>query len=212
MGKRLMEGYVGIKFTAECASTELPDSCDGLYEVFERSCHLLRSHDMTPANGGNVSIRMPGGFAVTTAGCNLGLIEEQEIALVTSCSLEQERVVYAGAHEPSSEAMLHWLILQGHPDAGAVVHAHDEVATAVDLSGILPESDREEPYGTVALARRALETFEKGGEIIVLKNHGYVAIGRDLDRATATVVEMHRRLMEAAGLPCGPGGCAGRSG
>ena len=65
----------------------------------------------------------------------------------------------------------------------------------------LPQTPREEPYGTVALARLAVSTFQGGGQIIVLCNHGYVARGEDLSHATDAVVQMHLRLLEPAGRP-----------
>jgi len=150
---------------------------------------------MTPANGGNLSQRQDAAMIITTSGCNLGSIEEDELALVSACSLEDQAVTFAGPNKPSSEAMLHWLIYQDFLGAGAVVHAHDELATAPDLSRGLPETPREEPYGTVALARLAAEAFHRGSDIIVLRNHGYVASGPDLSQTVETVVRMHLKLM-----------------
>jgi len=64
------------------------------------------------------------------------------------------------------------------------------------LAGQVEESKREEPYGTIELARMAIETFQRAERIIVLKNHGYIAIGPDLDRTCGLVVETHLMLLE----------------
>ena len=41
-------------------------------------------------------------------------------------------------------------------------------------------------------------TFSQGGEIIVLRNHGCVARGRNLDEAIETVVAIHLKLIKTA--------------
>ncbi len=197
MGKEILDGYVGVKYRGVCTSHEMPAKCSELYELFRRCGDRLGEHNMTPANGGNLSTRCDeNDMVITASGCNLGFIEPEEMALVTMCSLETESVTYEGPIAPSSEAMLHWLIYRDFPAAGAVVHAHDELATSSAVAEHLAETPQEEPYGTVALASLAATTFDRGGDIIVLKNHGYVARGRDLEDATERVVRMHLKLIE----------------
>ena len=81
--------------------------------------------------------------------------------------------------------------------ARAIIHAHDEFATRPELlAGEVEESKREEPYGTIELAHMAIETFQRAERIIVLKNHGYIAIGPDLDRTCDLVVHTHLKLLD----------------
>lgn len=193
--KELLEGYVGVKYTPVCLDKEFPASCGCMYAMFRACGDRLLAHDMAPANGGNLSQRVDQGLVITSAGSNLGFIEPWELSWVESCSVEQEEVSYSGPREPSSEAMMHWLIYRDFPEAGAVVHAHDPEATREDLLASLPNTPREEPYGTAALARLAVQTFRGGDDIIVLKNHGYVTYAKDLRTATERVVEMHNQLL-----------------
>jgi ribulose-5-phosphate 4-epimerase/fuculose-1-phosphate aldolase len=196
MKRQILDGYVGIKFEATCERCETPAECARLHEAFRVCGERLASHGMAPANGGNLSQAVTGGIVITTAGCNLGIIEPDELALVRGCSLDEARVRYAGVAQPSSETMMHWLIYRDFPAAGAVVHAHDDATSSLAaLRSDTPETPREEPYGTVALARLAAQTFAAGGEIIVLKNHGYLATGPDLERAVETVVRKHLELV-----------------
>lgn len=195
MEKRLLDGYVGIKFTAICETCATPAECARLQDTFRACGERLARFGMTPANGGNLSQAVAGGFVVTTSGSNLGCLEPGELAMVSRCSLEEEWVRYAGVAQPSSETLMHWLIYRDVPAAGAVVHAHDDATASLAASRAnTPETPREEPYGTVALARLAAQTFAAGGEIIVLKNHGYVATGPDLEHAVETVVRTHLAL------------------
>lgn len=160
MTKSLLVGYVGVKYTPDQAGDALPAEYAPLHAVFRRCGERLREHDMTPANGGNMSQRVADGLVMTTSGCNLGHIDADELALVQACSLEAQQVTYVGAAPPTSEAMLHWIIAARFTEASAILHAHDPVGTSSGAATGLPETAREEPYGTVALARLAAETFE----------------------------------------------------
>lgn len=194
--KHLLDGYMGVKFQAIQCSDELPPEAADLYVLFKRTCDRLKTHHMTPANAGNSSIRHGDGLLISASGSNLGCLEKNELPFVEHCDLEAERVYYQGPIEPSSESIMHWLIYQNRPEARAIIHAHDEFATRPELlSGEVEESEREEPYGTIELARMAIATFQRAERIIVLKNHGYVAIGSDLDRTCDLVVDTHLKLL-----------------
>lgn len=194
--KSLMEGYVGVKFRTVQISDTLPPEISDLFESFKRSCDRLREHDMTPANGGNLSVRFRDGFVISSSGCNLGCIENNELIFVDYCDPETEFVSYKGPVKPSSESIMHGLIYQHRPEAQAIIHAHDEFATRPELlEGEIEESEREEPYGTVELAQMAISTFQRAESIIVLKNHGYVAVGDDLDSACDLIIDTHLKLI-----------------
>ncbi len=194
--KRLLNGYVGVKFEALQRSAELPREIAGLYQVFRRIGERLKLHDMAPANAGNISVRYGDGLVITTSGCNLGSIEKDEIVFVIRCEVETGQVFYRGPIKPSSESIMHWLIYGDRIEAKAIIHAHDQFATRPEvLAGEIAQTEREEPYGTMELARMAIETFQRGESIIVLKNHGYVTFGSDLDQACDLVVDTHLSLL-----------------
>ncbi|MCP4218993.1 MAG: class II aldolase/adducin family protein [bacterium] len=195
MKKTIMDGYIGIKFDAQCRDKQLPPNCEKEISAFRENGKLLLQHQMAPANGGNMSTRLEDGFLITASGSNLGCLEDNEIVYVESFSIEEKTVSYRGALPPSSEAFLHGLLLKEKPHISSVIHAHDEAATSMELSGIIRESEKEEAYGTVALANACLDTFTGGCDIVVLKNHGYVAVGDSLSQATGTVIDMHKRLI-----------------
>lgn len=198
--KKLMDGYVGVKFRAIQCSEEVPPETSGFYTLFKRICDRLKVHDMTPANAGNLSIRYRDGLIITASGSNLGNFEENELIFVKKCRMEDELVLYHGPIKPSSESIMHWLIYKKRPEAAAVIHAHDEFATCSELLvGEIEESNREEPYGSVELANMAIEMFSRAEKIFVLKNHGYIAVGPDLDSTSDLVVDTHLRLLKKRG-------------
>ena len=198
--KKLMDGYVGVKFRAIQCSEEAPPETSGFYTLFKRICDRLKVHDMTPANAGNLSIRYRDGLIITASGSNLGNFEENELIFVKKCRVEDELVLYHGPIKPSSESIMHWLIYKKRPEAAAVIHAHDEFATCSELLvGEIEESNREESYGSVELANMAIEMFSRTEKIFVLKNHGYIAVGPDLDSTSDLVVDTHLRLLKKRG-------------
>lgn len=198
-GKRsTLPGYVGIKFEARCRDAAQPRECAELHPLFREQGRRLGRYGMAPANGGNMSVRLPRGFAITSSGCPLDDIEADDIVWVEACDPDHEKVHYAGPRLPSSESILHHMIYEARADARCVIHAHDPVATATPSARFVPESAREEPYGTVALARIAIETFRRDRRVILLRNHGYVATGGSLEAVADTIVELHLRLLEGS--------------
>lgn len=196
MEKEVLDGYIGIKFKAICMDKKLPSPCEKYKTSFKENGLRLLQYNMAPANGGNMSTRFEKGFLITASGCNLGRVEDDEITYVEDFSLENKWVKYRGCCPPSSETFLHGLLYNERADIQSVIHAHDEIATSMKLPGVLDETEREEPYGTVELAQICLETFKKGKDIIVLKNHGYVAIGPSLTQTTDTIINIHHHLIQ----------------
>jgi ribulose-5-phosphate 4-epimerase/fuculose-1-phosphate aldolase len=87
------------------------------------------------------------------------------------------------------------MIYQCSPDMNAIVHAHDPQTLTRAAAG-LDTTEEEVPYGTIELARMACDTFLKADNIIVLKNHGYVAVGLDLNEAVDLVISTHLKIKE----------------
>lgn len=191
--KSVLPGYIGIKFKAVCVEKKLPDKCEGGVSTFQKNGRRLLHYDLTPANGGNMSERCENGFLITASGCNLGCIEDDEIVYVEDYSIEKKIVKYRGTRLPSSETFLHGLLYEKREDIFSVIHAHETIKISVNLKGKINETEREEPYGTVELARLCLKTFGEGNDIILLKNHGYVAVGSSIGKATETIINMHRQ-------------------
>ncbi len=163
MEKQILDGYTGVKFTSRCLDTRLPPGGAAYRPFFKQNGKLLLEQGMAPANGGNMSAAWGKGFFITASESNLGCIEDDEIVFVENFSIEERFVEYRGSRLPSSETFLHGLLYREKSNIFSVVHAHDQIATAMDISrfSFLDETDREEPYGTVELAECCLQTFEK---------------------------------------------------
>jgi len=196
--KELMAGYTGVKFQTIQLNESLPSGFDKLFPLFKECADLAKEHGMVPQNAGNFSMRFAGGMAITTSGANLEMLEEDEVVFLKSCSMEDMKVEYIGANKPSSESLLHYSILQCRPDADAVVHVHNIPPSEV-LAGVVKETPREEAYGSAELAAATCETLGKDEKLIVMKNHGYVAVGPTLMDAAKIILDAHLKLKAKQG-------------
>jgi len=191
----LMDGYVGVKFKTLLLNSEIGFNIEDTFACFQKNCRLLKRHGMTPQNAGNISVRHNKGFIITTSGSNLGSLQRDEIVYVRKCVIEDGIVEYMGPNLPSSETFMHSMIFQCKPAVQAIVHVHDpETMNRATMQ--LEATEKEVPYGTLELARMACDTFWKTDNIIVLKNHGYVAVGEDLNVAVDLVISAHFKIKE----------------
>ena len=153
------------------------------------ACRRLAADGLVIGSSGNVSVREGDRVVVTPTG---GVFEDLGPADMAVIGID-------GAHvdgpEPTSESALH-LALYERLGAGAVVHTHAPVATA--LSCVVDEvpavhygmlmfggSLRVAPYatfGTPELAESVVAALE-GRTAALMQNHGAVALGHDLDFA-----------------------------
>lgn len=105
-------------------------------------------------------------------------------------------LVYSCNQKPTSELLMHLNIYKEREDAGSVVHTHSPVATGFAFAGekieriegfgpiedyFVPSIDYYPP-GSVELAE-AVSVGLKNQDIIILKGHGVVALGENLDEA-----------------------------
>jgi len=139
---------------------------------------------------GNVSARRGDRIAITPTGAELGSLESEQVTVV-----DLDGRIVAGELEPTSELDLHLGVYHRY-EAGAVVHTHAPMATA--LSCVLDElpcihyqmllfggSLRVAPYatfGTPELAESVLDALE-GRNAALMSNHGAIAYGAGLDSA-----------------------------
>jgi L-fuculose-phosphate aldolase len=150
----------------------------------------LAGHGLVLGTAGNVSERAGELIAITPTG---GVLERLQAGEITVVDLAGRRV--DGPSAPTSELALHLGVYRRY-DAGAVVHTHAPVSTA--LGCVLDEvpavhyqmvalggSVRVAPYatfGTAELAELTLDALEDRFAAL-MANHGTLAYGDELDAA-----------------------------
>jgi ribulose-5-phosphate 4-epimerase/fuculose-1-phosphate aldolase len=151
------------------------------------------------ATGGNLSVRIPGraAFAVTPSNLDYQRMTPDDV-----CVLDLELRALEGARKPSVESSLHAAIYQARPDVNAVVHTHQASASALSLidapipalfdeqARFLGRSVEIVPYGpsgTGMLRRRVARALKSHANAYILRNHGAICLGPDLERAENNV-------------------------
>ena len=164
-----------------------------LFEERERvaaACRRLAEAGLVRGTAGNVSVRARDAIAITPTGAPLETVGAAEVTVI-----DLEGRVLTGDLAPTSELALH-LGVYARYGAGAVVHTHAPVSTAIscvldELPCVHYEMVRlggpvrvapYETFGTPELAVAAVEALE-GRTAALLANHGTIAFGADLDAA-----------------------------
>jgi L-fuculose-phosphate aldolase len=175
---------------------------DPLREQVAAASRELAAAGLVRATSGNVSAREGGRIAITPTGAVLAELSAADVVVVDPGGA----VLEGGA--PTSELALHLGVLE-RTGAGAVVHTHPPVGTALSL--VLDElpcvhyemralggAVRVAPYrtfGTEELAEAVLDALD-GRSAALMANHGAITVGDDL----ATAVERAHLLEWACTL------------
>lgn len=139
---------------------------------------------------GNVSCRISDShFVITPSGRDYLSLTSDDIVEVAIFDLS-----YNGNIKPSSEKGVHALVYKLHPEAGFVIHTHQDYASAISslmLDSITVSEDFSYLKGEVVCAdyglpgtkklRRGVEKAlsRSKGKAVIMKNHGALCFGSD---------------------------------
>jgi L-fuculose-phosphate aldolase len=161
-------------------------------EAVAAACRRLAAEGLVIQTAGNVSVRAEGDLVVVTP--TGGVFEELEAEQMTV--LDRGGQVVDGPFAPTSELALHLGVYDRFDHAGAVVHTHSPMATALScvvdevpavhysmlsIGGTVPVADYA-TFGTEELARNVVAALE-GGPATLMRSHGATTYGLDLDGA-----------------------------
>jgi ribulose-5-phosphate 4-epimerase/fuculose-1-phosphate aldolase len=169
----------------------------------------LYARGFSVGSAGNISVRLTDGYLITPTNSSLGRLD-------AACLSRLDRdFQHVGGDKPSKEVFMHRAFYRARDDAGAVVHLHSTMATAV---GCLPDVDAANPippltpYFVMRVGRRmpivtyyrpgdpamepAIHDAARDARAVLLANHGPVVSGKTLIDAVYAAEE----LEEAAKL------------
>ncbi|MEJ1090844.1 aldolase [Microbacterium istanbulense] len=167
-----------------------------------RVAHSIHDRGLTHGRTGNLAVRDGDRILVTPTGVSLGDVAADELSL-----LEADGTHVSGPR-PTKEAFLHVAMLRERPSAHAVVHTHSVHSAALS---VLEEIDPDDPlppltayYGMRVgrlqllpyaapgdpVATAAVERAARAGHALLLRNHGPVVAGPDLDTALDALEEL----------------------
>ncbi|WP_253884577.1 class II aldolase/adducin family protein [Actinokineospora diospyrosa] len=161
-----------------------------LREQVASHARLLAEAGLVLGTAGNLSARQGDLVAVTPTGARLADLRAEHVTVV-----DQHGDVVEGSLAPTSELDLHLGVYRRYR-AGAVVHTHAPMATALslvldelpcvhyqlmELGGTVPVAPYR-TFGTTELADAVLDVLE-GHTAALMANHGAITFGADLATA-----------------------------
>ncbi len=169
----------------------------------------LFARGFSVGSAGNISVRLTDGYLITPTNSCLGRLDATRLARLDT------NFRHLSGDQPSKEVFMHRAFYAARADAGAVVHLHSTMATAV---ACLPDGDADNPippltpYFVMRVGRRMpIVTYYRPGDpamepaihaaaldarAVLLANHGPVVSGKTLTDAVYAAEE----LEEAAKL------------
>lgn len=155
-------------------------------------CHKMWQLGWVAANDGNVSVRLDDGtFLATPTGMSKSFITPEKLIRINA---KGEILEAATGLRPSSEIKMHLRCYEKREDVWSVIHAHPPGATGfavahrpmdmynmiedVAVIGAVPLT----PYGTPSTAEvpDAVEPYLEDHDVMLLENHGALAVGSDV--------------------------------
>ncbi len=154
-------------------------------------CRLMWQKGWVAANDGNISVKLEDGtFLTTPTGMSKYFIKPEML-----CHVDKDgNLLEDNGKKPSSELKMHLRCYQERDDVGAVVHAHPPCATgyavankALDCYSMIETivslgSVPVTPFGTPSTYEvpDAIAPYLAQHDVVLLKNHGALAVGVDL--------------------------------
>lgn len=195
-----MERYQGVKINCRCQGSRLLGG-DASLPLLNRWTFLLSQLGLTPIHAegayGNQSCRTGAdSFLITRSGMIPGAaVRCEDYCHVVACDAQGNNCDYFGDSLPSSETLLHHLLYHNHPWIGAILHGHSPLLLQHADHLDIPTTTTCHPYGTRELAISAAEMVTPQTRFFILKDHGFVAMGSDLNDAGRTVLTVYSRLI-----------------
>ncbi len=159
---------------------------DQIAEIMDR----IYRYGMTTTSGGNLSIRdEQGDIWITPGGTDKGVLKPSDVVRI------HDGFPVETALRPSSEYPFHLAVYEARPDVRAVLHAHPPALVAFSVAGTAPDTRVLPqaldacgkvdfvPYalpGSARLGALIAEKLAANCDIVILENHGAVAVGSTL--------------------------------
>ncbi len=113
---------------------------------------------------------------------------------VVDCDARNNKVSVHGLETPSSETFVHHTIYKNRPDIHAIFHGHcEKLGCEPDLNFVTTE--KEHPWGSLELAREVEKVLGKEN-FIIMRNHGFLALGKDIDDAGKITLRAYQKCFQ----------------
>ncbi len=194
-----MEKYQGVKFQHHQTKTVF--SYDHRLALLNHWAYLFSQLGLAPVHSdgayGNHSYRTgETSFIITkSAMIPAEILRPQDFCHVIGFEEISTTFVTEGTAPPSSESFLHNALYTSLPHINSILHGHCALlnlhAEALDI----PVTKKFQDYGTRELAESALDLVTPTTLFFILKNHGFVCLGEDIDSAGKLTLNYFSKLI-----------------
>ena len=200
-----MENYQGPKFKTILEKKEIKYS-----EKIKKMMmwgKILSKHNFIPhyenknepeikSSGGNLSFRYKSGFIITASYSDIENLRMVDFVFVKNTDLQKKIIHATGLRNPSSETMIHHVIYKTRNDVNVIFHGHfNELLQNYSRIGLV-STKKFAHYGTIELVESLLEVLEQNN-FIILKEHGFISLGKNIDKSGELILEINRKLQNA---------------
>ncbi|MCH7613790.1 MAG: class II aldolase/adducin family protein [Candidatus Marinimicrobia bacterium] len=183
------EVYIGTKFETVFSNSDIPKYGEcGRIRFWGKKFAEMGMSPLGPE--GNLSFRTDDGFIVTATASHISNLQENDFIEVIQVNIKENTIHVKGCKEPSSESFMHYAIYQQRPDINVIFHTHDYVVMDNQFELKIPETAKEQKYGTMDLVNEVLKV-SKEHEYFIIKNHGIIALGRSINEAGEKIASAH---------------------
>jgi L-fuculose-phosphate aldolase len=174
-----------IRFNIILISDEIPS--DIRIEELKEWSEIFQKNGLTPElegyYTGNLSFRSKKGFIITSSGLKSKENLSNDCFVYVKSYDKQSNTVYVeGKRQPSSEAVMHFLIYKTREEVNAMFHGHNDAIIANAKKLKLPITEKEHQPGSIELANEVLRALGDKN-LIVIKNHGFLSLGKTMKEA-----------------------------
>ena len=141
-----------------------------------------------PGDHGNLSCRTPQGLLITaraTTKANLSVEHFVEVLTVDE-QASPPQADCRGLRLPSTDTLLHWRVYRVRTDVQAILHGHDPMTLKQAEALRLPVTTHSAATPSRALIDEACH-LAQNHDYIILRDHGFLALGRSIREAGALV-------------------------
>jgi len=186
----MSEIYLGTKFQSVQISNKAPEHKK--LKMLNFWCSYFNNSNLAPpyegGSSGNLSFRCENEkFIITAEHTALSDdMQNSDFVKVTKSDIKNFKLEYEGKKLPSSESLMHYAIYENRPEINAIFHGHSPEILKYAEHFNFPVTKIEEEYGTAKLIDEMLKIL-KDNNFIILKNHGFISLGKDIETAGKNV-------------------------
>jgi len=195
----ITELYQGVKFSHTQISRSF--HYDHRLELLNRWVYLFTELGLAPLHSsgayGNQSYRTSdSSFVITRSGMSpQNSLDVENYVYIKGFDDISGTFTTEGISPPSSESFLHYVLYKSKPHIHSIMHGHSSLLCSYAKHLKIPVTEHYHDYGTPELAEAALQISEGPIDFFVLKDHGFVALGKDIKTAGELTLDYYLKLI-----------------